>query len=480
MDVPLYGTHDFCLSGKAVGNPFDVALTGRLVGPNGETLRIPGFYDGDNSWMIRFSPTALGRWKVRTESEDSCLNGRTIDGIECVPNPNPLMHGPLGVDPDHPHHFRHRDGSRSFPLGDEADWLFALDLDQATRYLDRLGTHGFNQVLMQVYAHSCNWSEGQPERLVPPPHYPWEGSNDAPDHSRLNPAFWRHLDGIIGLMSERGILAHLMIQVHNKNVSWPEPGTPNDDRFWRHLVSRYQAHGNVIWSLSKEQWKRADPIYWSGRVALIRELDAYDHLVTTHDVPMDEADFFADQQHRDYHAHILRERAKRAWPVMNVEYGYEPGPIPTYPRITLPDEMRCRMWDIILAGGYPVFYYANTAWDVVSLEEQPRGYNDFRVAREVMERIPYWEMVPEDHRVDKGYCLAKPGHAYLIYLPEGGRVHAELGELEKRGTNTRAVWINPRTGERIQSGPAKPGVRSYTTPRSFGFGDSLLSIEPLA
>ena len=474
MEIEQYHVHDFRLSAKAAKNPYDGQFTATFKASDGSQIVIPGFYDGDDTWIIRFSPTQPGEWSYETRSDVSGLDSRRERGILCVPNASPNIHGLLRVDRSHPHHFIYDDHTRCFLLGDECDWLFALDMQDARRYLDRLQAYGFNQVLMQVYAHAAPWSEGQPHRLVPPPLYPWGGNNEHPDHTRMNPPFWRHLDEIISYMHQRGILAHLMIEVHNKGVNWPGRGQGNDDRYWRYVIARYQAYGNVIWNLSKEMWKVDDPEYWESRVDLVRQLDAYGHLLTAHDVTLERGDFLADQHHENFHAHILHERARRAWPVMNVEYGYEPGPIPTYPVITLSDEMRCRTWEIVTGGGYPVFYYADTAWDVVDLSLLPEGYRTFHIVRRVVERLLYWEMEPHDNLVDRGYCLAKPGEAYLIYLPEGGRVHLDVGEVSWKQKRPQATWVDPRTGLEIAAGPLRSGLNSFMTPSFFGTGDAIL------
>ncbi|MBC8164712.1 MAG: DUF5060 domain-containing protein [Bryobacteraceae bacterium] len=54
-DVQQYKPHDFVFRGQAPGNPFDAELAGDFSGPNNLNLRVPGFYDGDGTWKIRFS-----------------------------------------------------------------------------------------------------------------------------------------------------------------------------------------------------------------------------------------------------------------------------------------------------------------------------------------------------------------------------------------------------------------------------------------
>ena len=53
-------------------------------------------------------------------------------------------------------------------------------------------------------------------------------------------------------MMSRGIVAHIMIMVENKNVDWPLEQSPADDLYWSTVVDRYQAYDNVVWDVSKE------------------------------------------------------------------------------------------------------------------------------------------------------------------------------------------------------------------------------------
>lgn len=468
-----YAVRDFEFrSGASHDFPFDVDFSAVFHGPDGRELVVPGFYDGDGIWKVRFSPTATGEWTFETRSTDADLDAIRGDPIQCTPNENPAVHGGLLVDRAHPHHFIWEDGTRYFLAGDECDWLFALELDLAERYLDGLAAHGFNHVLMQVYAHHADWGLGKPHCVSPPSMYPWAGTNRRPDHSQLNPNFFRHLDRVIDNMHQRGIVSNLMVLVHNKHVQWPRFGSPEDDRYWRYLVARYQAYCNIVWNLSKEGWYVKDPDYWDSRVDLIRRLDAYGRLITIHDVNLPKADFLADQQHSDFYNHIIAERHSRRWPVVNVEFGYEPGPIDVY-HSTHPEELRRRLWQIYMAGGYGVYYYTNTAWDVVSLEPEPRGYDWMAALVKAFSRLPYWEMEPNNDLTDRGLCLAKPGEHYLVYLAEGG--HATV-EVEGAMAELPTAWINPRTGDVVEDVPVGNGPARLIHPGSFGFGDAVLHI----
>ena len=89
--------------------------------------------------------------------------------------------------------------------------------------------------------------------------------------------------------------------------------------------------------------------------------------------------------------------------------------------------------------------------------------------RQFSERIDLRTMTPRGELASSGYCLAKPGREYLVYLPEGGRVTVDLtatsGPLD-------AEWFNPEEGETLDGDRTEGGgIRAFAAP--FG-GDAVL------
>src|SRR5947208_4851658 len=76
VTVAQYHVHDFIFRGQVTGNPFDADMVGVFTGPGGLRLEIPGFYDGNNTWIVRFAPTRVGQWSLRTLSSIPALNGQ--------------------------------------------------------------------------------------------------------------------------------------------------------------------------------------------------------------------------------------------------------------------------------------------------------------------------------------------------------------------------------------------------------------------
>ena len=58
---------------QSKGNPFDIELTATFSGPD-TTLTVRGFYDGNDTFKIRFMPVSQGVWSYVTQSEIPVLN----------------------------------------------------------------------------------------------------------------------------------------------------------------------------------------------------------------------------------------------------------------------------------------------------------------------------------------------------------------------------------------------------------------------
>lgn len=490
--IQQYNAHDFAFQASAPGNPFDVELTGEFTGPEGARLRVPGFYDGEGRWVIRFAPTRTGQWSMKTVSSLPALDGKTENSISCVPNRHPNIHGRLRVDPAYPHHFIYEDGTRYFLMGYEADWLWGAGMRDPDRRLmrrliDQMADRGFNHVLVNVYAHDTRWSAGRKHEWDwgPPEMYAWEGTNEKPDHSRLNPAFFKVYDGMMLALQDKGIVAHIMLKVYNKAVNWPAKWSRDEERYFRYVVARYQAFPNVVWDFAKESYNEKDEALQSRLIDLVRTHDVYDRLTTVHDDDMYEwdpelsrnVDFRTDQQHSDYAEMIAFDRSRRRYPVVNSEFAYERGVdnLPSYGRVHEWNEQLHRAWLVYMAGGYGVYYYHNTAWDVFKPDPEPPGMARFQLLKETLSALPYWRMQPSNHLAVGGPCLAVEGEVWAFYA-EGDQLVADLSTLAQP-QKAQAHWVNTWDGKKEPATFSQPGVHKLRKPQSFGKAPALLIVR---
>jgi len=530
ITIEQYHPHDFALTGQATGNPFDVELRGEFTGPDGTRIVIPGFYAGANTWKIRFSPTVVGRWSMTTVSPVAALNGHTESGIDCAKNPNPAIHGGLRVDPVNRHHFLYEDGSHYFLMGYEADWLWGADMKDPERkvmhhLIDQISARGFNHVLVDLYAHDTSWSKGHQNEwdYGPVDTYVFGGTNEQPDHTRLNPAFFDIYDGMMNALLDKGIVANVMIKVYNKMVNWPKPGSQDEERYFRYVTARYQAYPNIVWDFSKEAYYERDKQLEKHLIDLIRANDGYHRLTTAHDNDVYDwdsklngnIDFRTDQEHFYWKEDLLFDRQFLPWPIVNSELYYERGvdDLPTYPVKQDWQDMIRGAYEVYLSGGYFVYYYSNTAWDLVKPDPEPPGMPRFQILKENLSTLPYWLMEPRPELAMGGPCLAIPGevYAYLVQqLPRpsgigGGRggnsgnaaasastpppgagrgVRPNYGDQREIAINLNSLrgaatsqWINIWSGEKIDSPIAGPGIYQFNRPASFGAAPGLLIVR---
>jgi hypothetical protein len=456
---------------STAGNPFDVEFAAQFTGPEGKSLRVPGYFDGANRYVIRFAPPTEGTWTCVTASPQPALNAlkATVRATAAASG----GHGPLGVDPKTKTQFVHADGTPNFPIAFEADWLFALDAENRagipkTESLVRhIVAHGFNQVVMNVYAYDVTWPRDP--KLDPvydygrPRIFPFGGDNTKPDFSTLNVAFFQHLDRVIEHLDRAGLAAHLMIYVWNKKVAWPDARSADDNRYFDYVVKRYQAFSNLVWDISKEAtgYGHNDMPYITDRIDRLRALDAGGRLLTVHDYGYcskfpEKVDFVSIQNWQSELWHVMTEvRAKHpAKPILNIEHGgYERGPYHVFTGNYLDADICLeRSYQVVFAGAFPTHYWQDTSWNVVVHDpsvlpaaDRPKLHY-YRHLADLAARYRFTELTPETQRANSGFCLSNRRDLYVYLVPKENTAFAVRPPKDLAGT-MHATWFDPFTGE---------------------------------
>jgi len=114
---------DFEVSKVSSFSPFnDVQMDATFTGPNNAKIVMPSFWDGGNTWKVRFAPTMTGTWTFSTACSDTSdygLNGKT-GTVNCTPytgNLDIYKHGFVKAIPN-TRYFEYDDGTPFFYLGD--------------------------------------------------------------------------------------------------------------------------------------------------------------------------------------------------------------------------------------------------------------------------------------------------------------------------------------------------------------------------
>jgi hypothetical protein len=114
------------------------------------------------------------------------------------------------------------------------------------------------------------------------------------------------------------------------------------------------------------------------------------------------------------------------------------------------------LWGTLLAGGAGVEWYFGYRFphnDLVCEDFRSREnwWKQSTIATQFVNQFPLEEMTGMDEliTVDGAYCLAKPGHVYLVYLPAG----SQYARLKIDSEDPLSVsWLNPREGGELQEG----------------------------
>jgi hypothetical protein len=149
------------------------------------------------------------------------------------------------------------------------------------------------------------------------------------------------------------------------------------------------------------------------------------------------------------------------------------------------------VWKSFTRGYNPIFMdpwwpcYINsdpevTPWAFVDgISKDQRDYPDWGPTRRAMgdtlrfaRRMNLSAMIPRPDLASTRYCLANPGHEYLVYLPHGGRVTLNL--CHGSGPFT-PEWFIPRTSQTLP-GTAIPSGTDYAVATAPFSGDAVLYV----
>src|SRR5690348_8437617 len=111
--IEQWGVFELQLSASTRENPYrDVQLTALFASPQ-RSIKVDGFYDGEDVYRVRCMPDVQGTWRYRTRSTLDALDG--IEGTFTCAAPTANNHGPVQVSDTL--HFRYADGAPYKPLG---------------------------------------------------------------------------------------------------------------------------------------------------------------------------------------------------------------------------------------------------------------------------------------------------------------------------------------------------------------------------
>ncbi|ACZ42902.1 hypothetical protein Tter_1998 [Thermobaculum terrenum ATCC BAA-798] len=488
-------------------NPFvDVEVIGRFISPSGREWRVPGFYDGDGVWKVRFNPGEEGRWAYRLESYPEDPELRAEGTFEVLPRE---ARGFLRSVPGQAWGFIYESGEPVFILGDTVYNLFGMAHCGADveAFLERRASQGFNLLRVRVpvspFHPPKGYSEWQTRRT-----WPWEGSEQAPVFDRFNLEYFATVDRVVRKVEELGLGLEVIMEAwgfefpfnsrHIFVAEWEE--------LWmRYLVARYDAYSCVyFWTPMNEYefYPNGDWHYkptadrWAIRIARwLRANAPHGHIVSLHNGPWDPPfahRFRSDPKAIDTIMFQFWGTTGRddAWLAAGIEdriayslggwygtavfaeYGYERNPalplnIPGH-EFCDPEHTRRGAWRGAFCGLGVIHGFENSWGPFMVLEEDQPGLEYLlHLRRFFTEVVPFHRLLPDASLVvsdiseqgGKPLALSSPERDVLaVYLPRGGEF--------KLSVNPPAdpCWYDPRTGEVLAAEASPSG--GWVAPQS--------------
>lgn len=237
-------------SEKTYNNPlYEVNDFGAVfTAPSGRTLRVPGFWDGDKVWKIRFMPDETGVWKWESYCSDKKNTALDLKSgtFTCGKNsqPDDIYQRGAVIAPAGKYHLTYTDGTPFFWLACTA-WNGALKStpEEWTTYLEHRKKNHYN--VIQLVTTQWRGCDANAEGEVA-----FTGSGQI----SVNPEFFRRIDERIDKVNEYGLVASpvLLWALPSGAGRHLSPGyhLPIDEAVLlaRYIVARYQGN-QVIWEL---------------------------------------------------------------------------------------------------------------------------------------------------------------------------------------------------------------------------------------
>ncbi len=433
--VERWGVFEASFEGDVpASGPMDTAITATFTRDD-QLITVPGFWDGGNTFKVRFSPPTLGRWTYKTASSQPGLDGRT-GSLTAVASTGG-NHGPIEV--FQTFYLRYADRTPYHQFGTTCyAWVHQPEsMQQQT--LRTLASSPFNKIRFCVFPKNYTYNKNEPKFFAFA-----KDANGNFDLGRPDIAFWRHFERRILDLQELGIEADIILWHPYDRWGFADMSDVEDDRYLRYCIARLAAFRNVWWSLANEydfmtnqpEGHRGNKQFedWDRFFSILQNEDPYGRMRGIHNGRI----WYDHTKEWVTHASLqssnmnggVKYRAQYQKPVIYDECRYE-GNIPQGWGNLTAREMSQRFWLGAMSGCYvghgeTYQHPEDLLW--WSKGGVLHGESPSRIAwlKELMKTAPpFDQLVPLGD--DQGrFLLGKEGEYYLLYCLAGQTQEIEL------------------------------------------------------
>jgi hypothetical protein len=506
-------------SEKIYADPFnDVSVNMVVTCPDGSKKDIVGFWDGGNTWRLRFSSQNIGAYcfiTVCSDSSNKKLHNHKGDFniIPYVGSNSLYIHGQVKAS-SNKKYLEHADSKPFFWLGDTWWMGFTSRLtwpkDFKLLTSDRV-QKGFN--VIQIIAGLYPDMDWQDPRGANEAGFPWDK-----DFSSINPEYFRVADKKIAWLCNNGLMPCIV-------ACWGYfakfAGTDVIKRHWEYLIARWGAYP-VTWCMAgeaimpfyndkeahenMEEYIKKAKKDWTEITRYVKSKDPYARLITIH--PTDFGHNMLEDEtlinlnmmqtgHSSYKSFVptlrmTKEAAERHphHPFINSEVCYEGICGSSYA-----DVQRFVFWSCILNGACGHTYGANGIWQMNSIDKpygpSPHGATwgdtpwqeayklpgskQIGLGKKFLERFEWWkfethpEWIKSEDMGEYGLGYASSGipkqvRVIFLHFNECSLWGGLTVKALEADVKYRAYWFNPVTGGEDDLGVVIPDEnQSFTT-----------------
>lgn len=477
----------------------EAALVAEFVSPQGERLRVPGFWDGGRTWRVRFMPPSPGAWSWRTECTDTanrglhgvtgrflCTAARSRGGHRFA------QHGPIRISPDG-RYLVHDDLTPFFWLADTA-WNGPLKATDA-EWQEYLQTRA-QQKFTAVQWVTTQW------RAAPDGNRQGELAFTGKERIAINPAFFQKLDRRVEAMNRAGLLSVPVLLWAIQGGANPQinPGVslPEDQAalLARYMVARWQANA-VVWILNGDGDYRGDKAAKWQRIGRRVFGDIAHAPVTCHpggrlwvrqefilEPWYDIVGYQSGHNDRDDNLRwITTGPAAQEWrrppfkPFISLEAPYENHAGGATGPLSADAVRRAHYWSLLNAPTAGITYGAHGIWGWDDGTRPPvdhpnsgtplpwrqalhmPGAQQMSLLADFFQSLPFYRLRPAPEVLASQPGVAAPRRfiaaarteskdLMVIYVPEDRVVELQLAALTSMKGSPVLTWVNPRNGER--------------------------------
>jgi len=326
-----------------VGNMVEVDITAQFTAPDGKSISVKGFYDGDDTYIVRFYPEQQGTY---TYEVSGIINDS--GSLVCEVGNDNGLHGIVRADGTH---FRYGDGTWFYPFGTTVYALVHQEKELIDQTMSTLKDAPFNKIRMCVFPKDYDFNKNEP------PYYPYEKDDKGKwDYSKPSFEYYHHLESVIEKLMKLGIQCDLILFHPYDRWGFAHMSKEEIDMYIDYITRRLSAFPNIWWSLANEfdimsysfeDWERIAKNVHAG--------DPYSHLLSNHNC----IEFWDFENEHTTHVCLQIKKVddinhtieKYKKPVMVDECCYE-GTIQYEWGNISGKEMMNRFWKCVILGGY--------------------------------------------------------------------------------------------------------------------------------